>query len=140
MTTLAPLPIKRKKAADSQPYEQAQELSSFAARVCWQVVLFADELETWREQGIQLIHMATIRRTLLVMIWIEKEDRQEAAAWLDQRCDARSIFFAAIGSDRAKTGVLKNPIELAAHCAWVEEVAENVRFAAATRKRSRGWR
>ena len=139
MTTLAAVPSKRKRSSDSQPYEQAQELSSFAARVCWQVASFADELETWRKQGIQLIHMATIGRTLLVMIWIGKEDRQEAAAWLEQCCDARSIFFAAIGSDRAKTGVLKNPIELAAHCAWVEEVAENVRFAAATRKLPAPW-
>jgi hypothetical protein len=72
------------------------------------------------------------------MIWIEKEDRQEATAWLEQRCDTRSIFSTAIGWDRAKTSVLKNPIELAAHCARVEKVGENVRFVAAARKRSRG--
>src|SRR4029434_2263271 len=124
-------------SGDSPPYEQAQELSSFAARVGWQAVSFADELESWREQGIQLMHMATIRRAILVMIWIEKEDRQETTARLEQRRDARSIFSTEIGLDRAKTSVLKNQIELAAHCARVEEVGENVRFVAAARKRPR---
>ena len=62
------------------------------------------------------------------MIWIEKEDRQKATAWFEQRRDARSIFSTAIELDRAKTSVLKNPIELPAHCARVEEVGENVQI------------
>jgi hypothetical protein len=37
------------------------------------------------------------------MIWIEKEDRQKATAWFEQRRDARSIFSTAIELDRASS-------------------------------------
>jgi hypothetical protein len=39
-----------------------------------------ERLEARRKQGIQLFHMATIRRTFLFVIGIEKEDRQQVTA------------------------------------------------------------
>jgi hypothetical protein len=137
MTTLVPLSSKRKKIGNSQPDEQTQELSSLAPGIRGQAVPFVDELKMGRKQGLQLIDFATVRRTLLIMIWIDKKDRQQVTAGLQQGRDPGRILSTPITWDYAKAGVLKNPTESSGHCARVEEVAEKVLFATAGRKRPR---
>ena len=86
---------------------------------------------------LQFFDAASVGRAFLVMVRVQEENRQKMPSGLQERSHAADIVHAAAGRNRAKAGMLEDPVKFASHRLGTEKISQNEGNIASQRKTPR---